>query len=150
VDLSRLRNIIIRHSTNITLRSTALMARGDSGDAVASRVMTSFARLVSVARGIRPSTDTSELAEQWQRGFAAKKQVPITKLEGNTAYAEIHTPCPLAGTGDLAACHRMMAYDREIVRRAGGKFEVLESQATPGVTFCRVAVHLFDVAPPRS
>jgi hypothetical protein len=60
-------------------------------------------------------------------------------------YAQIHTPCPLAGTGDLRACHRMMEYDREVVRHAGGQFVVLESQATPGVKHCRVAMRMKNV-----
>ncbi len=41
-----------------------------------------------------------------------------------------------ARTGDVHACWRMMEFDREVARRAGGQFVVvLESQATPGVAF---------------
>jgi len=36
----------------------------------------------------------------------------------------------------------MMQFDREVVERAGGQFVVLESQAAPGRTFCRVAMRL--------
>lgn len=36
----------------------------------------------------------------------------------------------------------MMAFDRELLRRVGGQFVVLESQASPGVRFCRVAMKL--------
>jgi hypothetical protein len=76
----------------------------------------------------------------WQRGFAAKREVPIVEVHEDLVIAEIRTQCPLRGTGDLAACHRMMAYDRAVVGRAGGQFEVLESQATPGLVRCRVAI----------
>jgi len=61
-------------------------------------------------------------------------------VDATTAYGEIHTPCPLRGTGDLEACHRMMSYDRAFVGRAGGRFVVLSSQAEPGVRVCRVAM----------
>jgi hypothetical protein len=36
----------------------------------------------------------------------------------------------------------MMEFDREVLRHAGGQLVVLESQATPGVTVCRVAMRL--------
>jgi hypothetical protein len=36
----------------------------------------------------------------------------------------------------------MMEYDRAVARAAGGRFVVLESQAEPGVTACRVALRL--------
>jgi hypothetical protein len=38
-----------------------------------------------------------------------------------------------------------MEYDREVVRHAGGQFVVLESQATPGVKHCRVAMRMKNV-----
>jgi hypothetical protein len=34
----------------------------------------------------------------------------------------------------------MMEYDREVMRRIGGELVVLESQASPGRTFCTVAM----------
>lgn len=83
-----------------------------------------------------------DLGKAWQRGFPSAKQVPIESISATTVFAQIHTPCPLAGSGDLRACHRMMEYDREVLRHAGGQFVVLESQATPGVKHCRVAMRL--------
>ncbi|MDP3939378.1 MAG: hypothetical protein Q8R92_14760 [Deltaproteobacteria bacterium] len=93
-------------------------------------------------KGIRRAGSVEELGASWQRAFPAKKQVPIEKVEGNTVYAQIHTPCPLRGTGDVDACYRMMEFDREVLRRAGGQFVVLDSQSEPGRTWCRVAMRL--------
>jgi len=56
------------------------------------------------------------------------------------ALARLTVKAAAIGTGDLEACHRMMEFDREVMRLAGGRFVVLESQATPGVAFCRVAM----------
>lgn len=63
-------------------------------------------------------------------------------MSTDTVHARILTPCPLRGTGDVHACHRMMAFDRAVLRRAGGQFVVLRSQAEPGVTRCQVALRL--------
>ena len=68
--------------------------------------------------------------------------MPITAVTADTVYAEIHTPCPLRGSGDLHACHRMMEYDRRVLEHAGGQFVVLDSQASPGRSHCRVAMRL--------
>jgi hypothetical protein len=40
----------------------------------------------------------------------------------------------------------MMQFDRSFVQRAGGRFVVLQSQATPGIEVCRVAMR--DVSLP--
>ncbi len=85
-------------------------------------------------------TDTKALAEEWQRMFPSKKWVPITKIENDTAYAEIHQPCPYRGTGNVEGCHRMMEYDRRMMEKIGGEFVVLRSQAEKGVTTCQVAI----------
>ncbi|MFK7990457.1 MAG: hypothetical protein AB8I08_30835 [Sandaracinaceae bacterium] len=81
-----------------------------------------------------------ELGAQWQRLMPNPKVVPVTHVEDDTAYAEIRIHCPLRGTGDVHACHRIMGYDRTLLEPMGGRFVVLESQAEPGVTHCRVAL----------
>lgn len=70
--------------------------------------------------------------------------MPVTGIDARTVYAEIHTPCPLRGSGDVHACHRMMEYDRAVMRCAGAQFVVLRSQAEPGVTRCQVAMRRLD------
>lgn len=82
------------------------------------------------------------LGRAWQQSFPSARQVPIEAVVGDTVYARIETPCPLRGSGNTAACWRMMEYDRAVAAAAGGQFVVLESQAEPGITTCRVALRL--------
>jgi hypothetical protein len=98
------------------------------------------ARVTIAARGLRPEVQVQAMAEAWQRAFLRRKEVPIVEVRADTAVAEIHTPCPLRDSGDVQACHRMMAYDRTIAARVGAQFVVLESQAEPGTRVCRVAL----------
>jgi hypothetical protein len=91
-------------------------------------------------RGLKEASSPRALGEQWQRIFPSPRHVPLVDEDATTIYAEIRTVCPLRGTGDVHACHRMMAYDRMAAARMGARFVVLESQATPGVTVCRVAL----------
>lgn len=99
-----------------------------------------LANTTIASKRIKQTNDLDALGKMWQRGFPSSKQVPITGQDLNTVYAEIHTPCPLRGSGDTQACYRMMAYDRKIVDKAGGQFVVLQSQATPSNTYCKVAM----------
>jgi hypothetical protein len=55
-------------------------------------------------------------------------------------HAEIRTYCPLRGTGDHNACHALMGYDRALMAAHGASFEVVRSQAEPGVEICQVAI----------
>lgn len=88
------------------------------------------------------SRQISELGRAWQRSFPSAKQVPIEAVTAETVLARIETPCPLRGTGRTAACWRMMEYDRTIAAAVGGQFVVLQSQAEPGVSVCRVALRM--------
>lgn len=90
--------------------------------------------------GPHPAPDPRLLGETWQNAFPGKRHVPIISVDAETAYARITTRCPLRGSGDLRACWRMMAFDREVAKRAGGHFYVLRSQAEPGVVQCEVAI----------
>lgn len=88
------------------------------------------------------SRQISDLGMAWQQGFPSPKQVPIEAVTAETVFARIETPCPLRGSGRTAACWRMMEYDRAVAAAAGGQFVVLQSQAEPGVTLCRVALRM--------
>ncbi len=92
------------------------------------------------SKKIEEAKSLEELGRNWQKGFPAKKQVPVVAKDEKTIFGEIHTICPLRGTEDLEACYKMMSYDREIVKKAGGQFVVLESQAEKGVQKCRIAI----------
>jgi hypothetical protein len=136
------RKWLIRSSVQATLGALAFFARRPALLPLSNALTRSLARLTVRVKGIGRARDISELGPLWQRSFPAKKQVPIESTSQDTVVAQIHTPCPLRGSGDLHACYRMMEFDREVVRKAGGQFVVLQSQATPGVQFCRVAMRL--------
>lgn len=133
---------LIRNSTHATLALLAFLARRPRLRAASDALTHALAVTTVRAKGIRRARSVGDLGAQWQRAFPSKKQVPIESESADTVIAQIHTPCPLRGSGDVQACHRMMAFDREVLRRAGGQFVVLQSQATPGVTVCRVAMRL--------
>lgn len=126
----------------------ALAARGAQtrGARAVSAMLALTAKLVRAYR--RAGTEHlrgEALGKEWQRLMPNPKVMPITHVEGDTAYGEIHVRCPLRGTGDVHACHRLMAYDRALMRPAGARFVVLESQAEPGVEHCRIAIRPADL-----
>ncbi|MBL8910639.1 MAG: hypothetical protein JNM17_08060 [Archangium sp.] len=124
----------------LALRGAAWSSRNSWASVVSTPLLSAIGNVLARSRGVQTQHQPQALAETWQRAFPSKREVPIIGVTEREAFAEIHTVCPLRGSGDLAACHRMMAYDRAFVARAGGKFVVLESQATPGVTRCRVSI----------
>lgn len=138
--------VLIRRSIAGLLTLSAALARRPGLQAVSFAWSRWLARQTIRRRRIGPTRWPAELAVAWQRGFPAAKQVPIDEITGDTAYARITTPCPLRGGGDTAACWRMMEYDRTVAAAAGGQFVVLQSQAEPGVTACRVALRSRNAA----
>ncbi len=110
------------------------------------RLLTPFSiRVTYWIRGARPVAATAEgLGLEWERLMPSRDLARLTAIEGGTAYGEIHARCPLRGSGDLEACHRMMGSDRGLLGRHGGRLVVLESQAEPGRTACRVAIRPID------
>lgn len=90
------------------------------------------------------------IAQEWQRLFGLPQFWPIKRLTAHTAYCEILFPCALEGTGDLAACHRLMEYDRALLKKIGGELIVLQSRADPRVTgSCKVAIRSLNTAHPE-
>lgn len=128
----------IRGSMQAMLRVSAALAR--RSERLSLAWMRKLAHLTVRSKRIAPSPDLHALGAAWQRGFPSAKQVPIRAVDAGTVRAEIHTPCPLRGSGDTRACWRMMEYDRQVARAAGGEFVVLRSQAEPGVAVCEVAL----------
>lgn len=89
----------------------------------------------------QPREDAGAIAKEWQRLFGLPQFWPIKRLSEDTAYCEILFPCSLEGSGDLAACHRLMEYDRALLKKIGGELIVLQSRADPQVTgSCKVAI----------
>ena len=129
-------------SLRIVLHLSAWLARRETWQPWSERFLRALASATIERKKIQAATDLPSLGQQWQRAFPTTKHHPIVRVTAQQVEAEIHTQCPLRGTGDAAACHRMMEFDRQIVGQAGGTFEVLESQAVTGGSFCRVALRL--------
>lgn len=88
------------------------------------------------------SEDLQALAETWQKLMPPEStdRFRVGSVKGNTAYTEIHTYCPLRGTGDVQACYKLMNYDRKLMEKIGGELIVLESQSNSGKNYCRLAI----------
>lgn len=107
------------------------------------------ARLLAISTWSRrngtPQSNVADMAEHWRRIFGIERFWKLDRIENETAYAEIHFPCSLEGTGDTKACHRLMEYDRALLRKMGGELVVLESRADPKVKgCCKVAIRKRD------
>jgi hypothetical protein len=88
------------------------------------------------------AANTKELAETWQALMPKDGQdlFKIKTVDIETAIAEIHLHCPLRGTGNVNACHRLMNYDRKLMQKIGGELIVLESQSNSGKSYCTLAI----------
>ncbi|MGZ3238802.1 MAG: hypothetical protein ACXWJK_00140 [Burkholderiaceae bacterium] len=103
-------------------------------------LMRKLARIAMRKAHAKPASNLMELHAEWERSAPAMARYKFIRIEQETVFAEIHSECALRGSGDVMACHRMMEYDREVLREIGGELVVLESQATPGRNFCKVAL----------
>ena len=100
-----------------------------------------FARLVDFTYRIRRQPTPAELAAEWNRLMPRPREAfPVIESDDHTAVVEIRIHCPLRGTGNAEACWRAMAFDRALMRRAGGRLVVLESQSVTGGACCRLAI----------
>ena len=100
----------------------------------------------------RPTYQASlaELGQTWKAMMPPNDQ-ELFRITGNRrgGLCRNHLNCPLRGTGNGQACHALMNYDRSLLKAVGGQLEVLESQATSGKAFCRLAIRQFDVDRPQ-
>lgn len=103
-------------------------------------ILRRLADLVFFIRKGQHQETAADLAREWQRMFPSKAFVPIRRIDGETAYADILGTCPVTAGGDLTACHRLMEYDRRLLQQMGGQFVVLESKADPALRVCRIAI----------
>lgn len=128
------------------LALNASLTRSPSLRVVEGRLLTPlFVRLTKRIRGnpSAPVARTPEaLGREWERLLAKREYARVVAIDEakGTAYGEITGPCPLRGTGDVEACQRLMAYDRGLLAPLGARLVVLDSQAEPGRTSCRVAI----------
>lgn len=128
------------HIVGLVRKMVAFANQSPRLEFVSQQLMRLMARVAMLRAGTKSAANLKGIFEQWQRSSPALAEYRLTEIKGETAYAEIHSQCALRGSGDVAACHRMMEYDREVMRVVGGELVVLESQATPGRTFCTVAM----------
>jgi hypothetical protein len=104
-----------------------------------------FVRLTRAIRGAPApaAADTLEgIGREWERLLGNRVYARVTAVDqdSQTVYGEISGRCPLRHSGDLAACHRLMAYDRGLMAPYGVSFVVLASQAERGRSSCRIAM----------
>jgi len=134
---------LIRKVFPVALEASAWLAQFPVLGEATAPVMVVLARLTGLIQGgVRRGDDAGALAEEWRRLMPSRGMTALNAVDAasETAYGEILLPCPLRGTGDLRACYRLMAYDRELLRQAGGHLVVVRSQAEPGVATCQVAI----------
>jgi len=107
-----------------------------------------FVWLTRRIRGAPPApveSTPAALGREWERLLRRGARVTSIDEATGTAYGEITVRCPLRGTGDVAACHRLMAYDRGLMAHHGASFVVLASQAAGG-TSCRIAIRAANLS----
>ena len=88
------------------------------------------------------ANNAKELATTWQQLMPpdGKAFFKIKDADQETAFVEIHLHCPLRGSGDAHACHRLMNYDRQLMKQVGGQLIVLDSQSNSGKDYCQLAI----------
>ena len=111
---------------------------------VTTPLFVGLTRLIRGPAAVAPTA--AALGAEWERLLPSRKTAHVTSVDERTAFGEITIHCPLRGTGDVDACHRMMAYDRRLLAPVGGQLVVLRSQAEPGVTACQVAIRRTGLA----
>jgi len=125
---------------NGVLKLVGPIARKPALAFVTKTLMLGLAKLTIASKKARKRESTQDLTEEWLRMFP-RETCSIEKVEGETGYGLVHANCPLVGTGDVAACYKMMEYDRALMRKIGGELTVIESRANPKVKgACRVAI----------
>jgi len=140
----KLKKYMTKYGMQAALNVTAFFAKRETLEHVSNKLLGSAARFsANKTQSSRPKA-IEELGICWQKAFPSPKQIPLVEIKEDTVYAEIRTPCPLRGSGDLKACYRMMEYDRAYMTHFGGKFVVLRSQAEDGVNVCKVAIQFAD------
>ena len=127
---------------NGTLKFLSAFAKGRHFHYITRLLTSGFAKLNLLLNKPSKPTDIQGLAETWQKLMPPDGQqyFKITEVTGDTAFTEIHLHCPLRGSGNPHACHRLMNYDRKLMEKVGGQLVVLESQSNSGQPYCKLAI----------
>jgi hypothetical protein len=141
---------LLKRAFALGLDLNARLTRDPRLRVLEARVTTPFfVRLTRLVRGRppRPIGGTPEaFGAEWERLLGNRRYAHVVAIDHatGTVHGEITGRCPLRGTGDVDACHRLMAYDRGLMAPLGARLVVLASQAEPGRTSCRVAIRAAD------
>jgi len=86
----------------------------------------------------KKADNKTKIGEKWKALMPedAPNLFVIKKDSERFAVTEIHLKCPLQNTGDIEACHRLMHYDRTLMKKYNVKLEVVNSQASVEHSFC--------------
>jgi len=126
------------------LRLNAALTRSRRWRWIEQRVLTPLCvHLTHWLRGRSALASTPEqLGREWERLLGDPRYAHVTRVDASTqtVYGEIVGRCPLRGSGDVAACHRLMAFDRRLMARHHAHFVVLQSQAEHGKHYCQIAI----------
>ena len=127
---------------NTTLIFLALMSKSKLLYPLIHRLTSSIAKLNIFLNKPEKADTTEALATTWKSLMPPDGQeyFKVRQIDDRTAITEIHLHCPLRGTGDVHACHKLMNYDRKLMEKVGGQLVVLESQSNSGKSFCRLAI----------
>ena len=148
----------------IILKMFARLARIRIFAGIVRLIMRRMAGLVHWANGAPRANTPKDLARIWQQLMPSQNEFPVqgqagfdstwspenkSKTQTNAvALGQIHLHCPLRGSDNSLACHHLMEFDRELIRKSGGELRVLDSQSSSGRNYCTVAVR--TVADARS
>ncbi len=133
---------------NFTLRILAFLAKRKRFDRLTQRATTQSAQLNILLNKPKPAGDVAALAKTWMELMPpdGQENFQIEEVTADTVYTQIHLHCPLRGSGDAQACHKLMNYDRKLMEQVGGQLIVLESQSNSGKPYCRLAIRKAGVA----
>ena len=127
---------------NFTLRILAFLAKRKRFDRLTEKATSQSAQLNLLLNKPKPAKDAADLAQTWLDLMPpdGQQHFKIEKVTEDTAYTQIHLHCPLRGSGNAHACHKLMNYDRKLMEQVGGQLIVLESQSNSGKPYCRLAI----------
>lgn len=133
------------------LRLNAALTRRAWGRPLEAHLLTplfvGFTRLIRGGPRVPVGSAPEALGREWERLLGNPRYARLTRVDvaTSTAYGEITGVCPLRGSGDVGACHRLMAYDRKLMAAHGARFVVLATQAEPGRHRCEIALRPYDL-----
>ncbi len=107
----------------------------------------SFAWVTLKLNKPKKTSNIHELAKTWVDLMPpdGRDYFEIASVEEETAYLKINLKCPLRGTGDVAACHKVMNYDRKLMKNVGANLVILESQSNSGKSCCKLAIRKIGI-----